>query len=49
MTRVMEGIRVLEVALERVPQALADDEPVKPTEEAAKPVPPAVGPELLTH
>ena len=42
--------RVLEVALERVPQALPDDEPVvAKAEEAAKPVPPVAGPELLTH
>ena len=44
--------RVLEVALETVPQALPDDEPAvkPPAEEAAKPaaVPPA-GSELLTH
>jgi len=41
--------RVLEVALERVPQALPDDEPVKAAEEAAKPAAPAAGSELLTH
>ena len=40
--------KVLEVALERVPQPLADDDPVKP-EEVAKPAPPAAGAELLTH
>ena len=40
--------RVLEVALERVPQALAEDEPVKAAEPAS-PTPPATGPELLTH
>ena len=40
--------RVLEVALERVPQALPEDEPVKAAEPAS-PTPPAVGPELLTH
>ncbi|MBC8055603.1 MAG: endopeptidase La, partial [Rhizobiales bacterium] len=41
--------RVLEIALERVPEALPEDEPVKAAEEAAKPAAPAVGPELLTH
>ena len=41
--------RVLEVALERVPEALPDDEPAKPAEEAAKPAAPAAGSELLTH
>lgn len=41
--------RVLEVALETVPQALPDDEPAKPAEEAAKPAAPAAGSELLTH
>ena len=40
--------RVLEVALERVPQALPEDEPAKAAEPAS-PTPPAVGPELLTH
>ncbi|MEO6409757.1 MAG: endopeptidase La, partial [Burkholderiaceae bacterium] len=40
--------KVLEVALETVPQPLADDEPVKP-EEVAKPAAPAAGSELLTH
>jgi ATP-dependent Lon protease len=41
--------RVLEVALETVPQPLLDDEPAKPVEEAAKPAAPAAGTELLTH
>jgi ATP-dependent Lon protease len=42
--------RVLEVALERVPEALPDEEPVKAAvEEAAKPAAPAAGSELLTH
>ena len=41
--------RVLEVALERVPEALPEDEPVKAAEEAAKPAAPAAGAELLTH
>jgi ATP-dependent Lon protease len=40
--------RVLEVALERVPQALPEDEPAKAAEPAS-PAPPVVGPELLTH
>ena len=43
--------RVLEVALETMPQPLPDDEPVKP-EEAAKPAAPATpaaGADLLTH
>jgi ATP-dependent Lon protease len=40
--------RVLEVALERVPQALPEDEQAKAAEPAS-PTPPAVGPELLTH
>ncbi len=40
--------RVLEVALETVPQPLPDDEPVKAAEEAAKPATPAAGSELLT-
>ena len=40
--------RVLEVALERVPEALPEDEPVKAAEEAAKPAAPAAGSELLT-
>ena len=40
--------RVLEVALETVPQPLPDDEPVKAAE-AAKPAAPAAGTELLTH
>ena len=43
--------QVLEIALERVPQALPDDEPVKPVEAAAAaaatPVPPAT--DVLTH
>jgi ATP-dependent Lon protease len=39
--------RVLEVALERVPDALPEDEPVKAADGAAKPAPPA-GSELLT-
>jgi ATP-dependent Lon protease len=41
--------RVLEVALETVPQPLPDDEPAKATAEAAKPAAPAAGAELLTH
>ena len=41
--------RVLEVALERVPEALPEDEPAKAGEEAAKPAAPAAGSELLTH
>jgi ATP-dependent Lon protease len=41
--------RVLEVALERVPEALPDDEAVKPVDGAAKPAAPAAGAELLTH
>jgi ATP-dependent Lon protease len=41
--------RVLEVALERVPEALPEDEPVKASEEAAKPAVPPAGAELLTH
>jgi len=41
--------RVLEVALERVPEALPEDEPAKPVEDAAKPAAPAAGAELLTH
>ena len=41
--------RVLEIALERVPEALPDDEPVKTAEEAAKPAAPTAGAELLTH
>jgi ATP-dependent Lon protease len=40
--------RVLEVALETVPQPLPDDEPVKPAE-AAAPSAPLPGAELLTH
>jgi ATP-dependent Lon protease len=41
--------RVLEVALETVPQALPEDEPAKAVEEAAKPAAPPAGAELLTH
>src|SRR5882757_6302903 len=42
--------KVLEVALEHVPQALPDDEPAKAAaDEAAKPAAPAAGSELLTH
>ena len=40
--------RVLEVALERVPEALPEDEPVKPVE-VATPAPPVAGTDLLTH
>jgi ATP-dependent Lon protease len=40
--------RVLEVALERVPEALPEDEPAKAADAAAA-TPPPVGPELLTH
>jgi ATP-dependent Lon protease len=40
--------RVLEVALETMPQPLPDDEPAKPVE-AAAPAAPATGPDLLTH
>ena len=40
--------RVLEVALETVPQPLPDDEPAKPAE-AAAPSTPLPGAELLTH
>ena len=40
--------RVLEVALERVPEALPEDEPVKAAETTSS-TPPAAGPELLTH
>jgi len=40
--------RVLEVALERVPEALPEDEPVKPVE-VAKPASPVAGADLLTH
>lgn len=39
--------RVLEVALERVPESLPEDEPVKVAEEPAKPAP-AAGSEVLT-
>jgi ATP-dependent Lon protease len=41
--------RVLEVALERVPEALPEEEAAKPAEEAAKPAVPPAGSELLTH
>src|ERR1700712_1352414 len=44
--------RVLEIALERVPQALPDDEPAKPAEPAAAAAAPAVVPpggDVLTH
>ena len=41
--------RVLEVALETVPQPLLDDEVVAKPEEAAKPAAPAVVTDLLTH
>ncbi|HWH80755.1 MAG TPA: S16 family serine protease, partial [Burkholderiaceae bacterium] len=41
--------RVLELALETVPQPLPEDEPPKPGDEAAKPAAPAAGSELLTH
>jgi len=41
--------RVLEVALERVPEALPEDEPVKAADDAAKPAAPGAGAELLTH
>jgi ATP-dependent Lon protease len=40
--------RVLEVALETVPQPLPDDEPVKPVE-VVKPATPVAGADLLTH
>ena len=40
--------RVLEVALETLPQALPEDEPVK-TEAVAQAGAPAAGPDLLTH
>jgi len=40
--------RVLEIALETVPQALPDDEPAKPVEAATAAAPPAVG-DVLTH
>ena len=40
--------RVLELALETVPQPLPDDEPAKPIE-VAKPVAPAASVESLTH
>ena len=41
--------RVLEVALERMPQALPEDEPPKAEPEAAKPADPAGAAEVLTH
>jgi ATP-dependent Lon protease len=41
--------RVLEIALERVPEALPEDEPVKVAEDAAKVTAPTVGSDLLTH
>jgi ATP-dependent Lon protease len=41
--------RVLELALETVPQALPDEEPAKAADGAAKPAAPAAGSELLTH
>jgi ATP-dependent Lon protease len=41
--------RVLEIALESVPQPLPDDESGKPVGEAAQPAQPSSGPELLTH
>ncbi len=41
--------RVLEVALERVPDALPEDEPAKAADDAAKPAVPPAGSELLTH
>ncbi len=41
--------RVLEVALETLPQPLADEEPAKPIEAAAPAVAPVGGPDLLTH
>ena len=41
--------RVLEVALETVPQPLPDDEAVAKPDEAAKPAAPAVVTDLLTH
>ena len=40
--------RVLEVALERVPEALPEQEPTKVVEEAAKPAAPTAGSKLLT-
>jgi ATP-dependent Lon protease len=40
--------RVLEIALERVPEALPEDEPAKAADAAAKPAAPAAGTELLT-
>jgi ATP-dependent Lon protease len=41
--------RVLEVALERMPQSLAEDEPAKTEAAAAKPADPAGAAEVLTH
>jgi len=41
--------RVLEVALERVPEALPEDEPVKVAAEPAQAAAPGAGTELLTH
>jgi ATP-dependent Lon protease len=41
--------RVLEIALETVPQPLPDEEPAKPVADAAKPAQPPAGSELLTH
>lgn len=41
--------RVLEVALERMPTALPEDEPAKAEPEAAKPADPAGAAEVLTH
>ncbi len=41
--------RVLEVALETMPQPLPEDEPVKAEAVAAKPAAPAAGADLLTH
>lgn len=40
--------RVLEVALERVPESLPEDEPVKAAEEPAKPAAPGAGSDVLT-
>jgi ATP-dependent Lon protease len=40
--------RVLEIALEAVPQPLPEDDPAKPVE-AVAPAAPASGPDLLTH
>ncbi len=41
--------RVLEVALERVPEALPEDDPVKVVAEAAKPAAPVASSDSLTH